>query len=77
MSLSKWKPAIPWIIVIAALGIIYGIIMREAVEPDTLYAAAKYTPLLLKDKYPTLSKDIILADFSYWSPKTYPKESKI
>ena len=77
MSLSKWKPAIPWIIVIAALGIVYGIIMRELVEPDTAYAAAKFTPLLLKDKYPSLSKEIQLADFTYWTPKTYPEKMKI
>jgi len=39
MSLSRWKPATPWIIVIASIGIIYGIIMRELVEPDIFYAA--------------------------------------
>ena len=34
MTLSKWKPAVPWIIVIAAIGIIYGVIMKEIMEPD-------------------------------------------
>ena len=62
MSLSKWKPSIPWIIIIAALGIIYGVIMKEAVADDTL------TPKLLKDIYPTLASEVQLANFSYWSP---------
>lgn len=62
MSLSKWKPAVPWIIVIAALGIIYGVVMKEAVADDTL------TPKLLKDIYPTLASEVQLANFSYWSP---------
>lgn len=42
MSLSKWKPAIPWIVVIAALGITYGVIMAEGIKNDD------YTPKLLK-----------------------------
>lgn len=78
MSLLKWKPAVPWIIVIAAIGIVYGIIMRELVEPDIFYDASgkllpnpkpQLTPLLLKDVYPTLSSEVNLADFSYWNPK--------
>jgi len=77
MSLSRWKPAVPWIIVIAALGIVYGMIMRLVVEPDVKYADASYTPFLLKDKYPTLSSEIILADFSYWSKQTHKPEDKI
>jgi len=77
MSLSKWKPAVPWIIVIASIGIIYGIIMRELVEPDIFYGSdgkllpnpkPELTPLLLKDVYPSLSAEVKLADFSYWSP---------
>lgn len=63
MSLLRWKPAVPWIIVVAALGIVYGVIMKEAVGDDTL------TPKLLKDIYPKLATEVQLADFSYWNPE--------
>jgi len=63
MSLLRWKPSVPWIIVIAALGVLYGVIMKEAVGDDTL------TPKLLKDIYPKLATEVQLADFSYWNPK--------
>lgn len=41
MSLLKWKPQVPWIIVIAILGIIYGAVMKECVADKNL------TPKLL------------------------------
>ena len=70
MSLSKWKPAVPWIIVIAALGIIYGVIMAELVQTEGLKYEdpSNMTPKLLRDVYPSLVKEVQLADFSYWSP---------
>ena len=46
MFLLKYKPQIPWIIVIAILGVIYGAIMKEGV------ADQKMTPVLLRDIYP-------------------------
>jgi SulP family sulfate permease len=63
MTLSKWKPAVPWIIVIAALGITYGVVMKQAVA-DPLY-----TPVLLKDIYPSLAGEVNLGYFGYWSPE--------
>lgn len=41
MSLFAWKPTVPWIIVIAILGIVYGVVMKEAVADDTM------TPMML------------------------------
>jgi len=72
MTLSKWKPAVPWIIVIAAIGIIYGVIMKEIMEPDLdVKSWKKYqsTPVLLKNIYPSLSDKVTLGQFGYWSPK--------
>lgn len=71
MSLSKWKPSVPWIIVIAALGIIYGVIMAElvAAEGSKYEDPTNLTPKLLRDVYPSLVQEVQLADFSYWSPK--------
>lgn len=62
MFLLKYKPQIPWIIVIAILGVIYGAIMKEGVNDP------KMTPVLLRDIYPQLTNSVQLADFSYWSP---------
>lgn len=63
MSLFAWKPTVPWIIVIAILGIVYGVVMKEAVADDTM------TPMMLQDLYPRMANETQLADFSYWSPK--------
>ena len=63
MSLLRWKPQIPWIIVIAVIGIIYGIVMKEVIADPVK------TPTLLKDVYPTLSEGVQLAQFDYWTPK--------
>lgn len=62
MFLLKYKPQIPWIIVIAILGVIYGAIMKEGVNDP------KMTPVLLRDIYPQLTTSVQLADFTYWSP---------
>ena len=67
MSLLRWKPSVPWIIVIAAMGVIHGLIMAKAVDDKAL------TPFMLKEKYPTLTTEIELWNFSYWTPeKTIP-----
>lgn len=36
MSLFKWNPKVPWIVAMAAAGILYGVIMKEAVGDDSL-----------------------------------------
>ena len=78
MSLSKWKPAIPWIIIIAAIGIIYGVVMKELVEPDiTDPTKLLYTPRLLKHIYPSLSDKVTLGQFGYWTPKKALKASAV
>lgn len=61
MSLLKWKPQHPWIIVVAILGIIYGAIMKSS-APDM-------APLCLMDIYPKMKDDVQLFNFDFWSPK--------
>jgi SulP family sulfate permease len=48
MYLLKYKPQIPWIIVVAFVGIIYGVIMKEVVGNKDIQ------PLLLMDLYPQM-----------------------
>jgi hypothetical protein len=52
MSLLKWRPQYPWIIVVAALGMMYGVIMEKAVANESA------TPEMLKNIYPKMSTDI-------------------
>ena len=59
MSLSKYLPGRPWIILIAILGIIYGFLMTKFVP--------SFKPTLLLDKYPEMGKSISIFDFSYWN----------
>lgn len=60
MSLLKWKPQIPWIIVVAILGVIYGAIMHSA-APDI-------APETLGDIYPKMKNEVQLYNFDFWSP---------
>lgn len=61
MSLMKWVPGRPWIILVAILGIIYGAIMKAW--------AADIAPVVIGDIYPAMKTSVQLADFSYWTPK--------
>lgn len=56
ISLLKYYPGKPWIILIAFVGMIYGFLAAKAF-PD-------YKPTLLADAYPAM-KDAALWDFSY------------
>ena len=62
MTLLRWKPSVPWIVIIAALGVIYGVIMEEVV------GNIKYTPVLLREIYPSLAQEVKLGQFGYWTP---------
>jgi len=59
MSLMKWVPGRPWIVLVAVLGILYGWITKTW--------AATVAPTILLDIYPVMSKSVQLWDFSYWS----------
>jgi ABC-type antimicrobial peptide transport system permease subunit len=59
MYLSKYLPGRPWIILIALLGIIYGVVMAKFIP--------SLKPTLLLDVYPEMGKSISLISFSYWN----------
>jgi len=61
MSLLKWAPGRPWIVLVAVLGILYGWITKTW--------AASVAPVILADIYPVMRTSVQLADFSYWTPK--------
>lgn len=52
MILLKWKPNIPWIIVIAILGITYGYVMVDVVKDENL------SPVLLSNIYPKMATEV-------------------
>jgi MFS superfamily sulfate permease-like transporter len=58
-SLSKFLPGRPWIILVAFLGLLYGVI-SEKCFPDL-------KPTLLKDKYTDMTGGATIIDFSYMS----------
>ena len=56
-SLMKFLPGRPWIILIALLGVVYGLLSE--------YCFPSFKPTLLKDKYPDMSQGATIVDFSY------------
>lgn len=74
MLLSKYLPGRPWIILIAIIGIIYGFVTAKyANEPDP-EKGTDIKPKLLRELYPTLSTEITLWEFDYWTPKGADKD---
>jgi len=49
--------------VIAIVGVIYGAVMKLAIEDQSI------APIILSDIYPDMRTKTQLVDFSYWSPK--------
>lgn len=69
MTLSKYLPGRPWIILIAFIGVIYGWLVATFYED--------YKPALLRERYPDLSEKITLWDFKYFDRLEADGKTKI
>jgi MFS superfamily sulfate permease-like transporter len=64
-SLSRFLPGRPWIILVALLGLLYGVITEKWITD--------IKPTLLKDKYTDMSRGATIIDFSYMSKEVSVK----